>query len=96
MRQLIWRESALDDLDRIVTYIAQFDYAAATKLHALFERYSERLIDHPYRCRPGRAPQTREAVVHPNYVLIYRVGVDRVEILNIVHSRRLYPPGAER
>jgi len=34
---------------------------------------------------------TREAVVHPNYILIYRVGTDAVEIVSLVHARQQYP-----
>jgi plasmid stabilization system protein ParE len=36
-------------------------------------------------------PGTREAVVHPNYILVYRVTADAVEIVNLVHARREYP-----
>jgi toxin ParE1/3/4 len=41
--------------------------------------------------RPGRADGTREAVVHPNYLLIYRIVLDMVEIVTVVHARRDYP-----
>ncbi len=41
--------------------------------------------------RPGRADGTREAVVHPNYLLIYRIVLDTVEIVNVVHARQDYP-----
>jgi toxin ParE1/3/4 len=30
-------------------------------------------------------------VVHPNYILIYRVTGDAVEIVNLVHARQRYP-----
>ena len=42
--------------------------------------------------RASRVPGTREAVVHPNYILIYRVVSDAVEIVNVIHSRQQYPP----
>jgi plasmid stabilization system protein ParE len=41
--------------------------------------------------RKGRVPGTREAVVHPNYILIYLVGAEAIEIVNVVHARRQYP-----
>ena len=41
--------------------------------------------------RKGRRPNTREAVAHPNYILVYRVGADAVQILGIVHTRQQYP-----
>lgn len=46
--------------------------------------------------RTGRIPGTREAVVHPNYILIYQVGIDSVEVLNVIHSRREYPPAGDQ
>lgn len=46
--------------------------------------------------RRGRLPDTREAVVHPNYILIYQVGIDSVEVLNVIHSRRQYPPADDQ
>lgn len=92
MLKLIWRESALDDLDRIVIYIGQRNFAAALKMQSLIEASAERLIEHPYLYRRGRLPGTREAVVHPNYILVYRVGTDAVEVVNVLHSRRQYPP----
>jgi plasmid stabilization system protein ParE len=41
--------------------------------------------------RAGRAGGTREAVVHPNYILIYRVTSNAVEIVSLVHARQEYP-----
>ena len=74
MLTLIWRESALDDLDAIVDYVGRINFAAAERLEALCEACAERLPDHPYIYRSGRIPGTREAVVHPNYILVYRGG----------------------
>jgi plasmid stabilization system protein ParE len=34
---------------------------------------------------------TREAVVHPNYIIVYRVTTDAVEIVSVVHARQEYP-----
>jgi plasmid stabilization system protein ParE len=41
--------------------------------------------------RNGRVPDTREAIVTPNYILIYRVGTEAIEILNVKHTRQQYP-----
>ena len=91
MISLIWRETALADLEAIYDYIAVYDAAAADRLQDLIEACAERLPDHPFMYRPGRLDGTREAVVHPNYLLVYRVGTDSVEILNVVHARQQYP-----
>ena len=91
MLRLVWRAGALDDLDDILTYIAERDIGAAERLYAAIEACAERLPEHPFMFRPGRVPGTREAVVHPNYILIYRVTTDAVEIVNLVHARQRYP-----
>ena len=41
--------------------------------------------------RAGRVPETREALVTPNYMLVYRVGADVIEVLTIKHTRQQYP-----
>jgi plasmid stabilization system protein ParE len=71
---LLWRESARRDLRQIIGYIAQRDSQAAIRLADAIEACAERLPDHPFLYRPGRVAGTREAVVHPNYILVYRVG----------------------
>lgn len=92
MLTLVWSEEALDELDAIVEYIGHHSVAAALKLRDQVEACAERLPEHPYLYRQGRILGTREAVVHPNYILIYEVGIDAVEIRSVVHSRREYPP----
>ena len=34
--------------------------------------------------------RTREIVVHPNYLVVYRV-TDRIEIVTVLHARQEYP-----
>ncbi len=91
MLNLVWRASALDDLDQIITYIAERDVAAAERLQHAVEDCAERLADHPFMYRSGRVAGTREAVVHPNYILIYRVTEHAVEVVSLVHARQEYP-----
>ena len=89
--KLVWRAGALDDLEAIISYIADRNAAAAERLHAAIEACAEGLREHPFLYRPGRIDGTREAVVHPNYILIYEAGNDRVTITAVVHSRQQYP-----
>jgi addiction module RelE/StbE family toxin len=89
--KLIWLDEALKDLEATFDYIADKDFAAAQRLHTAIHACAERLPEHPFMYRPGRIPGTREAVAHPNYILIYRVTVETVEIVSLVHSRQQYP-----
>ncbi len=91
--RLVWSEAARDDLKQIIAYISERNTPAASELGDRIEACAERLADHPFMYRIGRAAGTREAVVHPNYILIYEVRIDDVEIMSVVHSRRLFPPG---
>ncbi|XXQ68619.1 type II toxin-antitoxin system RelE/ParE family toxin [Neisseriaceae bacterium B1] len=46
----------------------------------------------PMLGRIGRVMKgTRELVVHPNYLIIYRVLPETVEIVGVLHARRQYP-----
>lgn len=86
-----WLPSALDDLSTIVSYIFERNPVAARQLAEHLLADAEILSQLPALYRPGRVPGTREFVSHPNYILIYRVIDDAVEILNVVHSRQRYP-----
>lgn len=52
---------------------------------------AENLPRMPFLFRPGRIAGTREHVVHPNYILVYQVGTDTVDVLRILHSLQQYP-----
>lgn len=91
MLKLIWLEPAALQLEATLEYIAERSEPAATHLESEIEACAQRLTEHPYMYRPGRVAGTREAVVHPNYILIYRVTADAVEIVNLVHARQQYP-----
>jgi len=90
MPHIVWRPQAREDLRRIIDFVSDRNIAAALRLATLFEQAAERLADHPYMHRAGRVPGTREAVVHPNYIMTYRVH-EAVEIVSIFHTRQQYP-----
>jgi addiction module RelE/StbE family toxin len=87
-----WSDEAERDLLEIHDFIAQQNPAAADRMQALFSRAVKSLQDHPLIYREGRVSGTREIVVHPNYVLIYRIADDAVWIVSVLHSARRYPP----
>jgi toxin ParE1/3/4 len=91
VKRLVWRVSALDDLAAIIGYITDRNLPAAERLEAAIDAIAQTLTAHPLAFRPGRVAGTREAVVHPNYILIYRVTVETVEIVSVVHARQRYP-----
>jgi toxin ParE1/3/4 len=88
---LHWRASARDDPASIICFIAQENPRAASNLKALVEASVLPISEHPYLFKPGRLPGTREIVVHPNYIVIYRVAINCIEVVNVVHARQEYP-----
>ena len=78
----------------IIDYVSDRNDTAADRLLASIEACAERIPTHPYMYRSGRVPGTREAAAYPNYILICKVGIDAAEIVNVIHSRRQYPPAA--
>ena len=91
MLTLVWSGNARKDVREAARYIADRNTPAAERLSAAIEACAEQLLRHPFMYRPGRVPGTREAVVHPNYILVYRVTAEAVEILNLMHARQRYP-----
>ncbi len=89
--KLTWRPEALEDYEAIIGYIAERNVLAAERIGNAIIACAERISALPLAYRPGRIPGTREAVVHPNYILVYRVEDDAVEIVNVVHARQRYP-----
>lgn len=89
---VLWLEQALVDLDEALAYISQDNPAAAERLSIeVLAKADQLLSEHPYGGRQGRVAGTRELIVHKTYVLAYRVERDRVEVLAVVHSARLWP-----
>lgn len=71
--------------------MAQRDEAAALRLRARIDQMIVPVLEHPYIFRPGRVSGTREMVIHPNYVVIYKVASEHIEIVRVLHTRQQYP-----
>lgn len=85
-----WRPEAVADLWEILEYIDERNPQVAEELYAEIERATPALPEHPYLYRLGRVLNTREIIVHPNYLVIYRL-TDRIEILSVLHARQQFP-----
>ena len=83
--KVFWTPTALDDLERIIDYIAERNLVAAIELHALIEEKTDLLSHSSLMGRSGLVTGTRELVVHPHYVVVYDVK-DMVRILRVLHT----------
>ena len=92
MNRLTWRPMALADRDAIMFYIARDNPTAAIDLDLEFETKAENARLKPKLYRAGRVKGTREIVVRPNYVMVYQVLGDVVEVLRVLHATQQWPP----
>lgn len=86
-----WRPLAEADRDGIIDYIAQDNVRAALELGDTIERRVAELAEQPRLYRAGRVRGTREMAVHPNYVVVYRIKRDEIEIVRVLHTARQWP-----
>ena len=86
-----WKADARSDLAAILDYVANRNPQAAVALYNQIDRLVSQLPQHPDLYRPGRVAGTRELVVHPNYIIVYRIRARTIEILSVMHSRQRYP-----
>jgi len=83
-----WTKKALASVDEIADFIAKDNPTRATSFMLKLQAAVTQLQAHPGMGRAGRIPGTRELVLHKNYIAIYRVRGDAVEILRLHHAAR--------
>jgi toxin ParE1/3/4 len=83
-----WTQTALRSVDDIAGYIAKDNPPRASSFVLELQATVTRLQFYPGMGRAGRVPGTRELVLHKNYIAIYRVRGDDVEILRLHHVAR--------
>jgi len=83
-----WTKAALASVDEIAGFIAKDNPIRATSFVIELQAAVNKLQTHPGMGRAGRVPGTRELVLHKNYIAIYRVRGDDVEILRLHHAAR--------
>jgi toxin ParE1/3/4 len=91
MLRVIWSNEARLDLRDILAYIAKRDVAASKRLRQLITNSVLPVLKTPFLYRPGRIEGTREIVVHPNYIVVYRIREDVIDVLRVLHARQQYP-----
>ena len=92
-----WRPQASADLLDIVAYIADDNPDAAQVLKNEIETKAAALPEHPKLYKASvRVKGLRELIVKSNYIVLYRESPDLVEIVNVVHARRQWPPKVHR
>jgi toxin ParE1/3/4 len=92
MLPIIWKNSARSDLAKIVRYIAMTNPQAARRMRQRLQEAILPVVEHPYLYRQSeRVPGTREIVAHPNYIVVYQVKADSIDVLRVLHSRQQYP-----
>ena len=92
MFSVVWGAKAHRDVDGMADYISRDNPAAADRITDLIFEAAAGLGVYTRQYRAGREPGTREMVVLPNYILIYRIDLDSIRILRVLHSARQYPP----
>lgn len=74
-----------------MTFIADDNVTAAIELDMQFEEKAEIARQRPTLYKTGRVKGTRELVVRPSYVMVYRVLPDAVEVLRVLHAAQQWP-----
>lgn len=84
---VVWLPRAIEPLLSIIDHVSADSPSAALDLAVTIRAAADTLATYPNRDRAGRVKGTRELVVKPNYIVVYRVTV-RVEVLRVRHARR--------
>jgi toxin ParE1/3/4 len=90
--RVIWTAQALGELEAIGDYIARDNQRAAVTVVTRILDLVDLLGEQPEIGRPGRIVGTRELVVtNTPFVVPYRVGENRIEVLSVFHGARKWP-----
>jgi toxin ParE1/3/4 len=91
--RVVWLPRAIADFDSQLDYIAKDNPRIATDIGDRIVQHVSHLSEYPEMGRDGRRQKTRELVVpRTPFVIVYRVGSDRLEILRVLHGAQRWPP----
>lgn len=71
--------------------ISQDNPVAAADLDEIFESKGEVALQRPTLYRKGKVEGTREIVAASNYIIVYMIKDDCVQVLRIMHARQQWP-----
>lgn len=71
--------------------ISQDNPVAAADLDEIFESKGEVARQRPTLYRKGKVEGTREIVAASNYIIVYMIKDDCVQVLRIMHARQQWP-----
>lgn len=87
-----WLPVAERNRESQLTYVGERNPWAAIDMGDAIEAAVQRLADHPHSGRPGCVAGTRELLVAGTpYLIAYRVELDTVLILRLLHGAQRWP-----
>lgn len=89
--KLVWAHVAHTDRKAIREHIAQHAPKAALELDELISNKTSLLLTHPELGRIGRVTETRELIIHPNYILVYDLADGMIRVLRVLHTAKQWP-----
>ena len=91
--KITWRPMAEADRENIFDYIAQDNPLAALALDEEFSVKTATASHNPKLYKPGRVRGTREIVVRPNYIMVYRIEDEgnTLVVLRVLHASQQWP-----
>jgi addiction module RelE/StbE family toxin len=82
---------ALEDREDIFDWLSAQNVQAAIELDNEFDIFAERVCIDPLIYRESRVTGLREAVIRPNYIMIYQILGVELQIVRILHTARHWP-----
>lgn len=91
MREIVWLDSAVNDVVRLREFITKENFSAAKKAAEAIQDAAKRLMEVPSIGKPvNDLPQYRDLLIRfgaSGYVLRYRVYAETIYIIHIRHYR---------
>jgi plasmid stabilization system protein ParE len=96
--ELIWSEESLDDIDAIARFIARDSRHHAQRVVEMLFELSDVIVTHPLAGRV--VPELNDTNVRErflySYRVIYEIRAERIDVLAVLHGRRLLESIGER